>query len=179
LQDLVQKGQFRADLLYRLNVARIGVPPLRERRDDLPALAQYLLNQLATGSPVSPLLADETLARLKQYDWPGNVRELRNVLQQALLVARDGVILPAHLPPLTMPLPGDDELARRFAAGLDAAPAGAAYEAVMNPIERELLRQIVERHGGNLSRAAEHLGLHRATLRTKLKQYGLSGDGGN
>jgi DNA-binding NtrC family response regulator len=187
LQDLVARGQFRADLLYRLNVARIRVPPLRERRDDLPALSQYLLNHLTAGSspnpeprPLNPLLADETLARLRQYDWPGNVRELRNVLQQALLVARDGVILPAHLPPLSMPLPGDDALARRIAAGIDAAAAataGGVYDAVMNPIERELLRQIIERHGGNLSRAAEQLGVHRATLRTKLKQHGLSASG--
>jgi DNA-binding NtrC family response regulator len=188
LQDLVSRGQFRADLLYRLNVARIRVPPLRERREDLAALSEYLLRQLSSGpSPnpqprtPNPLLSDDTLARLKQYDWPGNVRELRNVLQQALLVARDGVILPAHLPPLTMPLPGDDALARRIAAGIDAAAAGGdgnVYDAVMNPIERELLRQMIERHGGNLSRAAEQLGVHRATLRTKLKQFGLSATGG-
>jgi len=97
------------------------------------------------------------------------------VLQQAVLVARDGVILPAHLPPLTMPLPGDDALARRLSAGLDAATQ-FAYDAVINPIEKELLRQIMERHTGNLSRAADHLGLHRATLRTKLRQHGLLGE---
>jgi DNA-binding NtrC family response regulator len=181
LQELVAKGLFRADLLFRLNVARIRVPPLREHREDIPALAEYLLKLLTQdselGSQHFPILSEETLIRLRQYDWPGNVRELRNVLQQALLVARDGVILPSHLPPLTMPLPGDDALARRIAAGVDSAPQ-FAYDAVMNPIERELLRQMMERHGGNLSRAAEHLGLHRATLRTKLRQHGLADDGG-
>ncbi len=180
LQDLVSKNLFRADLLFRLNVARIRVPPLREHREDIPALAEHLLKLLTQdssgGTQHSPILSEETLIRLRQYDWPGNVRELRNVLQQALLVARDGVILPGHLPPLTMPLPGDDALARRLAAGLDSAPQ-FAYDAVMNPIERELLRQMMERHGGNLSRAAEHLGLHRATLRTKLRQHGLADDG--
>jgi len=181
LQELVSKNLFRADLLFRLNVARIRVPPLREHREDIPALAEHLLKALnqdsALGAPHFPILSEETLIRLRQYDWPGNVRELRNVLQQALLVARDGVILPSHLPPLTMPLPGDDALARRIAAGVDSAPQ-FAYDAVMNPIERELLRQMMERHGGNLSRAAEHLGLHRATLRTKLRQHGLADDGG-
>jgi DNA-binding NtrC family response regulator len=179
LQELVQKGQFRADLLYRLNVARLRVPPLRERRDDIPALADHLLRLLTQDSTLStqhsPMLADETLARLKHYDWPGNVRELRNVLQQALLVARDGVILPSHLPPLTAPLPGDDAIARRLAAALDTATE-FAHDAAMLPIERELLRQAMERHAGNLSRAAEHLGLHRATLRSKLRQHGLADD---
>jgi DNA-binding NtrC family response regulator len=181
LQELVQKGLFRADLLFRLNVARIRVPPLRERREDVAALAEHLLKSLTEDSGLStqhfPVLSEETLIRLRQYDWPGNVRELRNVLQQALLVARDGVILPSHLPPLTMPLPGDDALARRIAAGLEAAPQ-FAYDAVMNPIEKEVLRQMMERHGGNLSRAAEQLGLHRATLRSKLRQHGLADDGG-
>jgi DNA-binding NtrC family response regulator len=177
LQDLVSKNVFRADLLYRLNVARIRVPPLRERREDVPALAEHFLKLLnqdsGPGAPHFPILAEETIVRLRQYDWPGNVRELRNVLQQALLVARDGVILPSHLPPLAMPLPGDDALARRIAAAIDNAPEFAA-DAVMNPIEKELLRQMMERHGGNLSRAADQLGLHRATLRTKLRQYGLT-----
>jgi DNA-binding NtrC family response regulator len=181
LQDLVAKNLFRADLLYRLNVARIRVPPLRERRDDIPALADYFLKLLTQDSPLGaqhfPILAEETLIRLRQYDWPGNVRELRNVLQQALLVARDGVILPSHLPPLAMPLPGDDALSRRIAAALDNAPEFAS-DAVLNPIEKELLRQIMERHSGNLSRAAEQLGLHRATLRTKLRQHGLAEEGG-
>jgi DNA-binding NtrC family response regulator len=181
LQELVAKNLFRADLLFRLNVARIRVPPLREHREDIAALAEHLLKALTQDSGLGaqhfPILSEETLIRLRQYDWPGNVRELRNVLQQAVLVARDGVILPSHLPPLTMPLPGDDALARRLAAGVDAAPQ-FAYDAVMNPIERELLRQMMERHGGNLSRAAEHLGLHRATLRTKLRQHGLADDGG-
>jgi DNA-binding NtrC family response regulator len=177
LQDLVARNLFRADLLFRLNVARIRVPPLRERREDILALAEHLLASLnPEPSTVKPLLSEESLVRLRQYDWPGNVRELRNVLQQALLVARDGLILPAHLPPLTMPLPGDDALARRIALGLDAAPQ-FAYDAVMNPVEKEVLRQIMERHSGNLSRAAEHLGLHRATLRTKLRQHGLADDG--
>jgi DNA-binding NtrC family response regulator len=178
LQDLVSKKLFRADLLYRLNVARIRVPPLREHREDIPALAEHFLKLLthdAGALPHHPVLSEETLIRLRQYDWPGNVRELRNVLQQALLVARDGVILPAHLPPLTMPLPGDDALARRLSAGIDTAPQ-FAYDAVINPIEKELLRQMMERHAGNLSRAAEHLGLHRATLRTKLRQHGLADD---
>jgi two-component system nitrogen regulation response regulator GlnG len=186
LQDLSRRGEFRPDLLHRLNVARLRVPPLRERREDVPALADHLLRQLTAqdcglrtqhSSSLTPLLAEETLVRLRQYDWPGNVRELRNVLQQALLVARDGVILPAHLPPLTMPLPGDDALARRIAAALDTARE-FAHEAVLNPVEKELLRQAMERHQGNLSRAAEHLGLHRATLRTKLRQHGLSADDG-
>ncbi len=181
LQELVSKNLFRADLLYRLNVARIRVPPLRERRDDIPALAEYFLKLLSQDSgqsaPHFPILAEETIIRLRQYDWPGNVRELRNVLQQALLVARDGVILPSHLPPLAMPLPGDDALARRISAAIDNAPEFAA-DAVMNPIEKELLRQMMERHGGNLSRAADQLGLHRATLRTKLRQHGLAEEGG-
>jgi len=177
LQELVAKGHFRADLLYRLNVARVRVPPLRERRDDLPALAAFFLQRMGDSTETrgahSAILSDETMHRLRAHDWPGNVRELRNVLQQALLVARDGVILPAHLPPLDRPLGGEDALARRISTGLHAATE-FAYDAVMLPIEKELLRQAMELHQGNLSRAADHLGVHRATLRTKLRQHGLA-----
>ena len=170
-QELVAKGTFRADLLHRLNVARLRVPPLRERREDIADLSEHFL-KLLSGEKPPALLTEDALARLRGYDWPGNVRELRNVLQQALLVAREGAILPSHLPPLTMPLPGDDAIARRVSAALDANTQ-FAFDAAMQPFERELLRQVMERHAGNLSRAAEQLGLHRATLRSKLKQHGL------
>jgi Fis family transcriptional regulator len=76
-----------------------------------------------------------------------------------------------------MPLPGDDALSRRIAAGLEGAPQ-FAYDALMSPIEKEVLRQVMERHAGNLSRAADQLGLHRATLRTKLRQHGLADESG-
>jgi two-component system nitrogen regulation response regulator GlnG len=192
-QDLatkVREGTFRHDLYYRLCTFLIDLPPLRQRGSDIEELAQYFL---ARFSPVdrrgNVRLAAETIAELKRRPWYGNVRELRNVIEHALIVAREGLILPEHLPgPLanfatqsSTPIgPVEDQLRellaewtrRQLAAG--ETPEGL-YEDFLNLVEPPLLAAAIEAHRGQCASAARVLGIHRTTLKKKLDQYGIEG----
>jgi len=165
LEAMVKKGLFREDLYYRLNVAGIDVPPLRERTPDIPPLARYFLEQAAGVMGMHGFRVDPSVQPLLEaYPWPGNIRELRNVMERALILAGDSTILPEHLP---------KELAlRREAEGSRAeAPVWALEEA-----ERRHILAVLERCQGNKTHAAQRLGITRLTLRNKLKQYGLAED---
>ena len=99
LEEEVQKGNFRKDLYYRLNVIKLGIPPLRERREDIPLLARSIISNLSKELNLkSKKLAPETIELLKNYDWPGNVRELRNFMERCLNLSAGETILPEHLP---------------------------------------------------------------------------------
>ena len=155
LLDEVDEKRFRLDLYYRLAGIDVDLPPLRERRDDLPALAAFLLKRLAGARRACRLDAD-ALATLQAYEFPGNVRELRNLLQRAVLTCRDGVIRAAdlHLPIATATaLPGAQPLAE---------------------VERAHIRALLVTHAGHRSRVATVLGITERTLYRKLKRYGLS-----
>ncbi len=156
LEAEVQQGRFRTDLFYRLNVVRIDVPPLRERREDVPLLARYFADQIAQrlGRP-SPEIQPQTLARLMAYPWPGNVRELRNVIERAMILD------PSH---------GLESL--DLAPGGQAAPADNAPMAerelnlrdALNKLERELLLEAHRRAGGVRKEAARLLGIDPRNL---------------
>ena len=156
LLDEVDEKRFRLDLYYRLAGIDVDLPPLRERRDDLPTLATFLLKRLA-GARRACRLDSAALAMLQAYDFPGNVRELRNLLQRAVLTCRDGVIRAAdlHLPmaTATVALPGTQPLAE---------------------VERTHIRALLDVHAGHRSRVAAALGITERTLYRKLKRYGLS-----
>ncbi len=155
LLDEVDEKRFRLDLYYRLAGIDLTLPPLRERRDDLPALAAFLLKRLAGGRSACRLDAT-ALAALQAYDFPGNVRELRNLLQRAVLTCRDGVIRAAdlHLP----------------AAAAQAQPGTQA----LAEVERAHIRSLLNAHAGHRSRVAAALGITERTLYRKLKRYGLN-----
>jgi transcriptional regulator with GAF, ATPase, and Fis domain/tetratricopeptide (TPR) repeat protein len=168
----VKAGRFRADLLFRIDVLRLAVPPLRERIEDLPLLARRLLERLAPAGapPLAP--SDGLLARLAAWEWPGNVRELENVLARLSLHARRGVIDEESLA-------GDPDLARQFgvAPAVDGAPAS------LDRAERDAIRRALQITRGNRERAARLLGIGRATIFRKIRQLGLEetgrdGDGG-
>jgi two-component system response regulator AtoC len=168
VEDLVRAGRFREDLYYRLNVVRVDVPPLRERREDLPALAGYLLERIRTrlARPPKPL-APDAMDALAAYPFPGNIRELENVLERALITS-DG-------PAITAP-----DLGLGTPAGKPAAPTGqprppspSAPAAAAADAERAAIARALEKWQGNRTKAAEDLGISRRTILYKIKRYGL------
>jgi len=179
LPQLVEKGEIRQDLYYRLNVFRIHLPALRERPEDVPMLAEYFLRQLHVNPPP---LSHETLAYLQKQPWPGNVREFRNALERGSIVARGGPLMPEHFSePITIPVePGGDLtsavrqwLRQKFADG--PMPGSLAAE-LLPMVESALIREVLLLTKGNRSLAAQWLGLDRATVRKKIQQYGLESE---
>ena len=171
LKSLMAKGGFREDLYYRIGAIPIELPPLRERRGDIPLLARVFSKRIAArnGKPVSGLSA-QALEMLVRHDWPGNVRELINVLEYAQVLSRDGVIGPEHLPAL------DANASCREERAVAPAPPGgrpAVWAARGGEGEREAVIRALEESGGRKGRAAELLGISRVTLWKKIKAYGL------
>lgn len=165
LLERIREGTFRQDLYYRLDVLRITVPPLRERKEDIPALAQHLLNRIAIDRPYT--LEPSAVARLEEHDWPGNVRELSHTLERAYLVGGGqitGELLAAEM----------GGLASRPAATAPAeAAASLGFQAAMDRAERELLENALRGAGGNKTAAAAALGMKPSTFRDKLAKHGL------
>ncbi|MBN1556884.1 MAG: sigma 54-interacting transcriptional regulator [Lentisphaerae bacterium] len=152
----IAAGRFREDLYYRLSVLPIVLPPLRERRNDIPLLAEHILRQTLRDSRHTDVaLSPEALDVMLSYDWPGNVRELQNWIQFALVKCRGETIRPRHLPP-----------------GIHAAPPRPAERAHGRKLDRESVRLAIARCGGNKVKAARELGVSRATLYRFLKDAG-------
>ncbi|HSI05510.1 MAG TPA: sigma 54-interacting transcriptional regulator, partial [Myxococcota bacterium] len=162
LEELVRKGAFREDLWYRLNVVEMHLPPLRERRDDLPLLIDHLLTSHARGVDVR--LSKRALALLLDYAWPGNVRELDNELQRAIALA-DGVIEPDVL---------SSKVAGRATADPGEEPADGTLKRSIDRHERDVIRATLAEHGGRVAAAARALGLTRAGLYKKMHKLGLA-----
>lgn len=159
LRKRVEEGDFRDDLYFRLNVVTITVPPLRERPQDIPLLAQHFLEKYAraSGRQVTGL-AKETLALLSAYDWPGNVRELEHAIERALALSSSGVLLPDDLPAG----PRD---------GLTQRPTLPAPSMTLEEVKRWYITRVLEEEGGNKLRAAEMLGIDRRTLYRILERW--------
>jgi Nif-specific regulatory protein len=171
LEKLVSEGIFREDLYYRLNVFPIYLPPLRERKADIPLLAEHFLSRHATeqGKPARRL-SQAALDLLMQYRWPGNVRELENVVERALLICDGDTILSAHLPPSLQPPacsypPAGDKTSTH--------PNRLSLAAQVENLERELIVEALTATRGNQSQAAEHLDTSLRILGYKIKNYGL------
>lgn len=161
LSRLVRKGAFRQDLFYRINVVRLKLPELRDRREDIPLLAERFItrfNRLQNKDVVG--LSEETLAILMEYDYPGNVRELENIIEHAFVLCRSSLIEPRHLPPA---LRGDD----------DAMPARGRGPRTLKAVEVLLIKDAIRRHGGNRTAAAKELGINPSTLFRKIKSLGI------
>jgi len=174
LEQRVAEGKFREDLYYRLSVIRIHVPPLRERREEIPHLSTFFLREASDrlGKP-DVHLSSATLDLFSRYWWPGNVRQLRNEIQRAVAMsAPDGTIAPEHLSAdLAAPSPtaggaGMPALSRSVPRNLAAA---------IEQVERELITSTLERTTGNISETARALGLTRRGLYLKMRRLGLDG----
>lgn len=186
LAKLMAAGEFREDLYFRLGVFPIHVPPLRDRLDDVPELARHFLRLVDARRGENLILRDDLIEELTSRPWRGNVRELRNAIERAAIVARGGPLLPEHLPPAIEPH-GDNGGAKPD--GLDQTIARWTEQALANPetgdeadslydrflarVETPMLRSVLRRESGNKALAAQRIGIHRSTLRQKLRRYGL------
>ncbi len=158
LADCVKAGTFRHDLYYRVSVVPLAIPPLRERRDDIPLLAQHFLKQSAKRSKKDVRgFTPAAMHRLMIYPWPGNVRELENAVEKAVVMSRQDMVLPDLLPTVGV------------SSDLGLKPLTEAKE----EFERSYLRNVLQMTGGNISRAAQFAGRYRADFYKMLKKYGL------
>ncbi len=178
LEATMKAGQFREDLYYRLAVVPISVPPLAERREDVPELIEHFMARSARSSGLSRRqIGEDAMAALQAYDWPGNVRQLRNVVEWLLIMApgdENGVIHADLLPPDLM------ETAPRTIHGTNAGEImGLDLRSAREIFEREYLAAQINRFGGNVSRTAEFVGMERSALHRKLKSLGLVGESAN
>jgi DNA-binding NtrC family response regulator len=167
LKEMVDAGRFREDLYYRLNVVPIHIPPLRMRRDDIPALVDHFIRRVAQEHPEAPTqITQGALDALMEYDWPGNVRELENCIENAVVLC-DGEVL------------SEEQLNFLGRTGWEQPTEGAStgdpltLKEQIEHTERRILERTLDQVGGNRTRAAEMLGLSTRALRYKIKQYGL------
>jgi two-component system nitrogen regulation response regulator GlnG len=179
LRNLIERAEFRKDLYFRLSVFEIELPPLRERREDIPALVERFALS-AFPDRRMPLISPEALEELKSRHWPGNVRELRNAIEHAVIVSRGEMIRLDHLPPAieatpSAPANARESLAEQIRAWTETAADGLEraelYEEFLKLVEPPFLEALLMKHAGNKAAAAHVLGIHRSTLRQKLRRY--------
>jgi Nif-specific regulatory protein len=155
----VAEGEFREDLFFRLSGITLNVPPLREHVEDIPELVEHFLKQIPTRSGRPKVVSPQAMKRLQEFSWPGNVRQLATVLERAVIIGNDGPTIEPH------------ELALAEVGHVDP-PLGLHHQ----DIERWAITKVLEKHAGNLSRAAEEYGIDRGTLRAKINQYKIDTD---
>lgn len=172
LEALCERGEFRRDLLFRLNVINIHLPPLRERRGDIPLLVAHMLRKHTPEEQHPPAVDDEALARLVAYSWPGNIRELENVIERAITLNRGGRISLGDLPQKILTGESAEPSSLRTQGGDDAA---GFFEGIptIDELERQHLLRVLEATGGNKKRAAEILGINRRTLYRMAERFGI------
>lgn len=191
LETLIREGRFREDLYYRLNVISLEIPPLRERKEDIPMLAEFLLKKICEreGIPVKRV-SEEVLEIFKKYHWPGNIREFENLLERMVLLSDKEVLtiedLPPHLQQIQDRRPSQEKeeekileervfFSKSFFPGLpDLTEGGLSLNKLLEEIEVFYLKRALELSGGVKSRAARLLGLNRTTFIEKLKRYNLA-----
>jgi DNA-binding NtrC family response regulator len=193
LEDEIEAGRFRDDLYYRLNVVPIYLPPLRERRKDIPALARFFLEKYSEENRRdAPTIPDHVLEALQAYDWPGNVRELENYVERAVVLAEHG---PVNFEVLVPPKHGERRLRPARSRGTDLQALiqnlvrvavqsippeeGALYMRLVKGVERELIEQVLQLCDGTLVKAATRLGINRNTLHKKVTEFAKPGEAGN
>jgi len=161
LEKVLDK-KFRKDLYFRLSVIRIHLPPLRERREDIPELCRYLLTKIPGGREIS--LPDSEIERLAEYSWPGNIRELKNILERSVILQRGQTLRPSEL----LCLPADEPEPALFETGHDNGHIKPLVD-----IEKDYIKDVLDRYSGNLTKSSKVLGISLSTLKRKIKEYGL------
>ena len=173
LADEITAGRFREDLYYRLNVVPVRIPPLRERREDIPDLANHFLTRFAAERRITPpTLSDEATAALQAHDWPGNVRQLRNIIERTIILApgdRVSCIDVDLLPPEILEHQGPVGV-----SGTTLTIMGSPLREARESFEREYLKIQIRRFSGNISRTASFIGMERSALHRKLKALGIA-----
>ncbi|MBI5410269.1 MAG: sigma-54-dependent Fis family transcriptional regulator [Nitrospirae bacterium] len=163
LKELIEKGLFREDLYFRLNVLSVKIPPLRERRDDIPVLVEHFLKKYAAGKKQ---FAPDAMGLLKNYRWRGNVRELENIIERVVLLCDGEVISVEHLPE-------EIRSASTIAKGVSVPSGGMDFEQLMEDMEKAYLLKALEQTNGVKTEAAKLLNLTFRSFRHKLKKYGI------
>ena len=167
LRKLMEEGKFREDMFYRINIVSLRIPPLRDRRDDILPLANYFVQKYNEDFHKSVRTISKEVERfLMAYYWPGNVRELRNVIERAMILGDGDTLLMEHLPLDVLGQEGGQE---SVVKGLHIPPEGVSMEKV----EEGLVRQALERTGGNQTRAAKLLDISRDSLRYRMQKFGI------
>ncbi|MBP2652821.1 MAG: domain S-box [Firmicutes bacterium] len=164
LEKMITDGTFRQDLYYRLNIVPLNLPPLRERKEDIPELADRILRQLAEGKDSELILSPQVMRILEDYDWPGNIRELQNVMEHASIICSADQIEVRHLPAYLRSLNQQSQSVEE--KPLDLKEAVARFE-------RELIVEAIEKSGNNRSFAMRQLGLSRGSFYEKLHKYNI------
>src|SRR5678816_2002323 len=172
LSDEIAAGRFREDLFYRLNVVPVRIPPLRERREDIPEMVAYFLARFAAERHMAtPSISEEAMAALQAHDWPGNVRQLRNIIERTLIMApseRVSCIEVDLLPPEILDNQGST------GGSTTMAIMGSPLREARESFEREYLKIQIRRFSGNISRTASFIGMERSALHRKLKALGIA-----
>jgi two-component system nitrogen regulation response regulator NtrX len=171
LADEIAAGRFREDLYYRLNVVPVRVPPLRDRREDIPELATHFLARFAAERRIAnPSMSDEALAALQSHDWPGNVRQLRNIIERTVILAPGDVkVIDLDLLPTEIVETQGSMVVSSGTMSIMGSPLREARES----FEREYLKIQIRRFSGNISRTASFIGMERSALHRKLKALGI------
>lgn len=173
LADEIAAGRFREDLYYRLNVVPVRLPALRERREDIPELANYFLTRFAAERRIPPpTLSDEAIAALQAHDWPGNVRQLRNIIERTIILAPGD-----RVSCIDVDLLPSEVLDNQGSVGLSSATLtimGSPLREARESFEREYLKIQIRRFSGNISRTASFIGMERSALHRKLKALGIA-----
>ena len=165
LDQLVADGLFREDLFYRLNVFRLNLPALKDRKIDLPLLIRHILRRLCAARGKPPVaIATPAMELLLNFNYPGNVRELENILEHALIICQEDKILPTHLPEYLHVRPASGPLVPTAVVRSGSSPDNK---------ERDKLLATLQRHNWHRKRSARALGMDRTTLWRKMKKYGL------
>ena len=195
LEKAIMDGKFREDLYHRIKVINIKIPPLRERKEDIPSLVEHFLASFALRGNLIYRVSAEAMIKLQSYDWPGNVRELKNIIESAIAISRDGTIFPDHLllskesqqnlmsakeTLIKNPWENiknlisiivDEEISK---IDLIEVEEGNLYSEIIDEFEKDFLEKIYRQLGKNQLKTAKILGINRNTLRSKLDKYGLS-----
>ena len=188
LRQMVNAATFREDLYFRLSVIHVEMPPLRERKEDIPALADVFLREIAGRRNMSMAFAGDAVATLQNHSWPGNVRELKNVVERAAslaegsLVQRSDLMFNRDTGPRSSSSSGGGNGQRGGGGGTALPPPEIvpgldfkeAKQRVVDSFELAYLKQLLERHEGNITRSAQEAGLTRYHLRELLKRHGLT-----
>jgi DNA-binding NtrC family response regulator len=161
LSAAVQQGEFRADLYFRLNVVPLTLPPLRDRVEDIPALARYFVKRFTEPGNDPPRLTEEFICALEKRRWPGNVREFANVIRRAMIFSDQTALSLSSLSLSAAPLANEDSIAN-------------SQSLTLRDAERELFRAALAQTNGNRTRTAEKLGVSLRTVRNKIRAYGLA-----
>jgi two-component system response regulator HydG len=168
LRTMIKQGQFREDLFYRLRGVEINIPPLRERREDIPLLVRHALGRFARElDRVIPTISEPAMLRLVAFQWPGNVRELMNIVHR-MMVGSSANVLDVQDVPAEIHVTDSDDAAMGVSAGL-----GGLAGCGLGRLEKEAIRQTLAMAEGNREKAAQMLGIGERTLYRKLKEYGL------